>query len=40
VIELLRPILHPRVRASSEIVAMEKQIKQMVREEVQKLGVS
>ena len=31
---------HPRDRSSVEFVAMEKKIKQMVREEVQKLGVS
>jgi hypothetical protein len=31
---------HPRDRSSVEFVAMEKKIKQMVREEAQKLGVS
>jgi len=33
------PLLHPRDRSGPEFVAMERSIKQLVREEVQKLGV-
>jgi len=33
------PLLHPRDRSGPDFVAMERRIKQLVREEVQKLGV-
>jgi len=33
-------LLHPRDRSGPEFVAMERDIKRLVREEVQKLGVT
>jgi hypothetical protein len=33
------PLPHPRDRLGPELVALERSIKQLVREEVQKLGV-
>ena len=33
------PLAHPRERSTPEFVALERQIKQLVREEVEKLGV-
>jgi hypothetical protein len=33
------PLAHPRDRSGPQFVALERSIKQLVREEVQKLGV-
>jgi hypothetical protein len=33
------PLPHPRDRSEAEFIALERTIKQLVREEVQKLGV-